>query len=82
MNSRDDKLASSGAWREPFKRSRCLIPADFFYEWEELTPEEKRKKISRPWAVSLIDDRFFSFGGIWDSWKDPRRGKSWSRSIS
>jgi len=69
INARDDKLTSSGAWREPWKHRRCLIPANFFYEWEPLTREEEKKKISKPWAVSLADDGLFAFGGIWDRWK-------------
>lgn len=69
INARSDKLESSGAWREPWRHRRCLIPADVFYEWEPLTKEESKKKLSKPWAVSLQDDRLFAFGGIWDRWK-------------
>jgi putative SOS response-associated peptidase YedK len=76
INARADNLQSSGAWREPWKRRRCLIPAEFFYEWEPPTPEEKKAKISKPWAVSLTDDRLFSFGGIFDFWHDKETGQS------
>jgi len=76
INARSDTLESSGAWREPFKRRRCLIPAEFFYEWELQTAEEKRKKISKPYAVALSDERLFSFGGIFDFWKDKVTGQS------
>jgi putative SOS response-associated peptidase YedK len=69
INARDDKLASSAAWREPWKHRRCLVPANFFYEWQPLTKDEEKKKISKPWAVSLPDQRLFAFGGIWDQWK-------------
>ena len=74
INARSDTLQSSAAWREPFKRRRCLIPAEFFYEWELTTAEEKKQKVSKPWAVSLKDTRLFSFGGIWDHWKDKSTG--------
>jgi putative SOS response-associated peptidase YedK len=69
INTRSDKLESSGAWREPWRHRRCLIPANFFFEWEPLTKEEEKKKVSKPWVVSLRDDRLFAFGGIWDKWK-------------
>lgn len=69
INARDDKLATSGAWREPWKHRRCLIPANFFYEWEPLTKEETKRKVSKPWAVALSNDELFAFGGIWDRWK-------------
>jgi hypothetical protein len=40
INARSDKLESSGAWRAPWKHRRCLIPANFFFEWEPLTKSE------------------------------------------
>jgi putative SOS response-associated peptidase YedK len=76
INARSDKLESSGAWREPWKHRRCLIPANFFFEWEPLTKEEEKKKLSKPWAVSLADDGLFAFGGIWDRWKGLDEKKS------
>ena len=72
--ARDDKLTINGAWIKPFQQRRCLIPAEFFYEWEVPTPEDKKRKITRPWAVALANDRLFSFGGIWDRWKDRANG--------
>ena len=76
INARSDKLESSGAWREPWKHRRCLIPANFFFEWEPLTTEEEKKKFSKPWAVSLADDQLFAFGGIWDRWKGEDSNKN------
>jgi putative SOS response-associated peptidase YedK len=76
INARSDKLESSAAWREPWKHRRCLIPAEFFYEWEPLTKEETKKKVSKPWAVSLMGDQLFAFGGIWDRWKGQDENKN------
>jgi putative SOS response-associated peptidase YedK len=73
INARADNLETSGAWREPFKRRRCLIPAEFFYEWEPKLPE-KPKAPTQPWAVALADNRLFSFGGVWDWWSDKTTG--------
>ena len=70
INARADKLLTSGSWREPFQRRRCLIPGEFFYEWEPID-----KKTKQPYAVALTDDRLFSFGGIWDRWKDHNTGQ-------
>jgi putative SOS response-associated peptidase YedK len=69
INARSDKLESSGAWREPWKHRRCLIPASFFFEWEPLSKDELKRKLSKPWAVSLVDEQLFAFGGIWDRWR-------------
>ena len=76
INARSDKLESSGAWREPWKHRRCLIPANFFFEWEPLTKDEEKKKLSKPWAVSLADGGLFAFGGIWDKWKGEDSNKN------
>ena len=46
--ARDDKLTINGAWIKPFQQRRCLIPAEFFYEWEVPTPEDKKRKITKP----------------------------------
>lgn len=35
FNARADALTRSATWKESFKRRRCLIPADGFYEWSE-----------------------------------------------
>ena len=75
INARSETLETSGAWREPFKRRRCLIPAEFFFEWEPPTPEDKKRKITKPWAVSLKESELFSFGGIWDRWNDKASGQ-------
>jgi len=75
INARSDNLQTGGAWREPFKKQRCLVPAEFFFEWEPKNPD-KPKAPTQPWAVALKDDRLFSFGGIWDWWKDHATGQT------
>lgn len=34
FNARSETIAKSATWREPFKKRRCIIPADGFYEWK------------------------------------------------
>jgi putative SOS response-associated peptidase YedK len=66
FNARAESIATTGAWREPFKKRRCLVPASGFYEWDKLTGTKK------PYTFSLTDGSLFAFAGIWDAWKDPR----------
>jgi putative SOS response-associated peptidase YedK len=42
FNAKAELVATSATWREPFKRRRCLIPADGFYEWAEKAVETPR----------------------------------------
>ncbi|MBB3948452.1 putative SOS response-associated peptidase YedK [Rhizobium skierniewicense] len=61
FNARIETVESSGAYREPFKTKRCLIPADGYFEWT--TNEGDRKK--DPWLLQLPDAQSFSFAGLW-----------------
>lgn len=70
INAKAETVATSPAFREAWKRRRCLIPADFFYEWKKLDAKAKR-----PYAISLRDGAMFAFAGLWDRWKDKATGQ-------
>jgi putative SOS response-associated peptidase YedK len=53
------------SFRESFKRRRCIIPADGFYEWQK-TQDRKQ-----PYYFSMRDEQPFGFAGLWDRWKSP-----------
>lgn len=56
------------------------MPVEFFYEWEP-KPEGKPRAQTQAWAVALKDDLMFSFGAIWDRWKNPETG-DWLESFA
>lgn len=60
FNARIETVDTSGAYREPFKSKRCLIPADGYFEWT--TGEDGKKD---PWLLQLPEGRPFSFAGLW-----------------
>ena len=62
FNARDDRLASSGMWRGPFKGSRGIVPATGFFEWK------KTDGTKQPMYITPKDDRGFMFAAIYDSW--------------
>lgn len=64
INARSETVSEKPAFREAFKRSRCIIPADGFYEWKR---EEKGKQ---PYFFSLSDGGLFGFAGLWEKWRD------------
>ncbi len=75
INAKAESLTTSGLWRVPFERRRCLIPADGFYEWKTLDPKTKQ-----PYAFGLRNGQPFAFGGVWDAWKDADGG--WLQSFA
>jgi putative SOS response-associated peptidase YedK len=69
INAKAETLSTSPAFREAFKRRRCLIPLDGFYEWQSIGP-----KLKQPFAVSLTSGALFALAGLWDRWKDKATG--------
>jgi putative SOS response-associated peptidase YedK len=65
MTGKDYRLPSKPAFRQPFKRRRCLVPANGFYEWRK-TPSGKT-----PYYIRLKDDSVMGFAGLWDVWSSP-----------
>ncbi len=64
-NARGETVAEKPAFRSAFRRMRCLIPADGFYEWEA-TPSGKQ-----PWFLRLKSHEPLAFAGLWEHWKAP-----------
>ena len=61
FNARIETADTSGAFKDAFASTRCLIPADGFYEWTNRRPTAARI----PWHIFLPDHRPFSFAGLW-----------------
>jgi putative SOS response-associated peptidase YedK len=67
INARAETVASKPAFRDAFKRRRCLIPANGFYEWQE-KPGSKGKQ---PWFVALRNRLPMALAGLWERWRSP-----------
>lgn len=65
INARAETLLSKPAFREPFRKRRCLVPVNSYYEWQALDPKGKKKVI---WAIGLKSEEPFALGGIWERW--------------
>ncbi len=64
INARSETVATKPAFRSAFKRKRCLVPTDGYFEWVK---EGKKKK---PFWIRMSDDRPFMMAGLWESWRD------------
>lgn len=67
INARSETAAQKPSFRAAFRRRRCLIPVDGFYEWS-VVPGRRRKQ---PWFFSARDDGPLAFAGLWESWRSP-----------
>ncbi|HEX7858934.1 MAG TPA: SOS response-associated peptidase [Verrucomicrobiae bacterium] len=64
INARGDTVASKPAFRRSFKKKRCLVLADGFFEWKKV-PGGKQ-----PIYIRLRGGTPFVFAGLWDSWNE------------
>ncbi len=64
INARSETLAEKPSFRNAYKRRRCLILADGFYEWTQ-NPGEKFKT---PMFIRMADRKPFAFAGLWEDW--------------
>ncbi len=67
INARSETVAEKPAYREAFRRRRCLVVADGFYEWKRM------KGTKQPYFIYLENRQPFAFAGLWESWR-PRHG--------
>jgi putative SOS response-associated peptidase YedK len=65
INARSETAHEKPAFRSAFKRRRCLIPADGFYEWR------KEGSNKTPMFIHLKDRPVFAMAGLWEVWRSP-----------
>lgn len=65
FNARAETVATKPTFRSAFKRRRCIIPADGFYEWKTIAGKPKQPYFIHPSAAGEV----FAFAGLWDYWE-------------
>lgn len=64
-NARAESVREKPAFREAFRKRRCLIVVDGFYEWK------REGKSKRPYFFSRRDGAPLAFAGLWEEWLAP-----------
>ena len=65
INAVGETAATKPAFRAAFKKRRCLVLADGFFEWRK----DGKEKV--PTYIFLKSREPFSFAGLWETWKSP-----------
>jgi putative SOS response-associated peptidase YedK len=69
FNARAESIATMPAFRDSFRRKRCLVPVDGFYEWR------RQNGVRQPYRIFRADGRPLALAGLWDGWKNPDTGE-------
>lgn len=84
INARAETLADKNAYKPSFKKRRCIIPADGFYEWQKLddTSAPKKKVRKQPMFMRSVDGSPLAFAGLWSVWRGPDKEQEPLRSVT
>jgi len=64
INARAETVATKPAFRQAYRKRRCLVIADGFYEWQ------KAREGKVPWYISQDSGEPFAMAGLWERWQD------------
>lgn len=67
FNAKSETLSKSRAFREPYRKRRCIVPATGYYEWV------KEGKAKIPYYITPESGGGFAFAGLWDRWQGEDR---------
>jgi putative SOS response-associated peptidase YedK len=77
INAKCETVRSLPSFREAYRKRRCILPVDGFFEWKAI----RGQKAKQPYAIAMKDGGPFGIGGLWENWKDPTSGE-WMRTFA
>lgn len=67
-NARAETLREKPSFRNAYRKRRCLVLADGYYEWQRTTASKQ------PYFIQLASFEPFAMAGLWEAWRDPANG--------
>jgi len=77
INAKCETVATVPTFRGAYRRRRCILPVDGFFEWKAI----RGQKAKQPFAIAMKNGEPFGIGGLWENWKDPASGE-WTRTFA
>jgi putative SOS response-associated peptidase YedK len=68
INARGETLREKPSFRTAYRRRRCLVLADGYYEWQ------RSGSVKQPYFISFESGEPFGMAGLWETWHDPAGG--------
>jgi putative SOS response-associated peptidase YedK len=65
FNARLETVDSLPAFRAAFRRRRCVVPVDSFYEWR------RENDVRQPYRIAAADGSPLALAGLWAGWREP-----------
>ena len=65
INARSETLAEKPSFRNAYKRRRCFILADGYYEWQKIPGD----RLKQPVYIRLKSQKPFALAGLWETWQ-------------
>jgi putative SOS response-associated peptidase YedK len=75
INARSETASEKPSFRSAFRKRRCLILADGFYEWRKVSTGKQ------PVRIQMKGGSPFAFAGLWESWRNREGGEVHSCTI-
>ena len=65
INARSETVSTTPAFRDSYRKRRCLVVADGFFEWQ------REGRVRKPFLIGRADGGLMAFAGLWSRWRDP-----------
>jgi putative SOS response-associated peptidase YedK len=75
INAMAETVRSKRIFRHAYRKRRCIVPVDGFFEWQATRGGK------RPYAIGMKNGASFGLAGLWENWKDPATDE-WVRTFT
>jgi putative SOS response-associated peptidase YedK len=66
INAKAETIAQLATFRQAYRKRRCILPTDGFFEWKAIKGQKQS------YVIAMKDGLPFGIAGIWENWKEPR----------